>query len=63
MLELQKKVLQNVADNKATFKKELYKSIGWLSSDELSEFLKWVKENFWTTHKEIVQEVFFKYAV
>lgn len=62
MLELQKKVLTNVSQNKETFKKELCKSIIWLSADELSDFKQWVKNNYWDTHKEIITEVLYKQA-
>lgn len=62
MLELQKKVLTNVAQNKETFRKELYKSMGWLNAEELTEFRKWVKVNYWNTHRDIITEVLYKQA-
>lgn len=59
MLDLQKKVLRNVAQNYETFRKELYKSIGWLNAEELTEFRHWVKKEFWDTHREIITEVLY----
>ncbi|MCG8700681.1 MAG: hypothetical protein MI922_21695 [Bacteroidales bacterium] len=59
MLEHQKIVLQNVSYNKSLFKKELCKSIAWLNSAELDQFRLWVREKFWQTHGEIIQEVFY----
>lgn len=59
MLEHQKKVIENIANNKELFKKELYKSIAWLNSYELTQLRKWVRENFWNSHKELIQEAFY----
>ena len=59
MLEHQKKVIQNVAGNAELFKKELYKSLAWLNSYDLTQLRKWLRENFWHTHKGIIQEVFY----
>jgi len=58
MLELQKIVIQNLSDNRRFFIKELIKSKKWLNADELSELEKWVKENFWKTHKDEIEEAF-----
>lgn len=63
MLELQKKVLKNVAENKATFAKELRKSLNWLNDQEIKELKTWLYENFQETHSEILQEVFLREAV
>jgi hypothetical protein len=58
MLEHQKIVLQNVYYNKNLFKKELHKSIDWLSQEELNELWDWLKENYWETHSELILESF-----
>lgn len=58
MLEHQKIVLQNVYYNKNLFKKELHKSIDWLSQEELNELWDWLKENYWDTHSELILESF-----
>jgi len=62
MLEHQKIVLSNVSSNKELFKKELNKSLGWLASYEIYDLYKWLKENYSTTHQDIISEVFSKYA-
>lgn len=59
MLEHQKLVLQNVATNRNLFKKELFKSMAWLNAYELTQFRKWVRETFWATHKDVIQEVLY----
>ena len=56
MLDLQKLVLQNVAEDKRLFKKELRKSMEWLNSDELSELSDWLRENFRDTHFDVIEE-------
>jgi hypothetical protein len=61
MLELQKLVLQNVAYNKGLFRKELLKSCRWLNSQDLQELYKWLENNFWETHKDVIQDVLFPY--
>ncbi len=58
MLELQKLVLQNISADKNLFKKELIKSVLWLTAQEKSELEIWVKNNFWETHKDEINEVF-----
>ncbi|MFW5700805.1 MAG: hypothetical protein ACOCWM_03860 [Cyclobacteriaceae bacterium] len=59
MLEHQKIVLRNVADNMELFKKELIKSLAWLNAHEITQLRRWLKENYRTTHKGILDEVFF----
>jgi hypothetical protein len=60
MLEHQKIVLFNVSENKALFKKELLKSLDWLTQDELKIFWQWLKQNYWETHGEIISIVWEK---
>lgn len=58
MLELQKIVIRNLSGDKKVFIKELIKSKKWLNAIELSELEKWVKENFWDTHRNEIEEAF-----
>lgn len=59
MLELQKKVLVGVAFSKELFKKELKKSVVWLSTAELGDLKKWLKVNYWRTHSEVIADVLY----
>ena len=59
MFELQKLVLKNVASDKKLFKKELYKSIAWLNSNELTKLRIWLRENFRETHQDVIEEVMY----
>jgi len=59
MLEHQKIVLNGVKDNEYLFSKELKKSLAWLNSHELTQLRKWLKENFWDTHKTIIQDILY----
>ncbi len=58
MLRLQQMVLQNVSKDKDLFKQELEKSLKRLQTPEILELHYWLTENFQTTHKEIINEVF-----
>ena len=57
MLEIQKKVLAGVSNDKGLFRKELIKSHKWLDVLELKELKKWVVEKFYDMHKDIINEV------
>lgn len=57
MLELQKKVLAGISFSKELFKKELKKSVVWLSMEDLANLKKWVKANFGQTHGDVIFEV------
>lgn len=57
MLEHQKIVLNGVKNNKKLFKKELIKSMAWLSPHEQTRLRKWVRENFYHLHAEIIKDV------
>ena len=46
MLEYTKTILQKVEFSDLLFKKELAKSLKWLTPGEKEELLKWVKENY-----------------
>jgi hypothetical protein len=58
MLELQKFVLQRVCEDARLFKKELMKSIKWLTLPEVEILKLWVINEFGTRHSEIIKEVF-----
>jgi hypothetical protein len=58
MLEHQKIVIQNLTHDKSLFVNELRKSKKWLNAVELSELEQWVKENFWNTHQNEIEEAF-----
>jgi hypothetical protein len=58
MLQHQKFLLFNLSPLKPLFRKELKKSLGWLSPEEVSELYHWVVTNFWETHKEEISDVF-----
>ncbi len=59
MLELQKFVLQRVSEDARLFKKELIKSIKWLSIPEAEILKHWVIVEYGIKHSEIINEVFF----
>lgn len=57
MLELQKFVLQRVCEDSRLFKRELKKSLRWLSTPEVELLKKWVWQEFGHTHAEILNNV------
>ncbi|MGQ1787054.1 MULTISPECIES: hypothetical protein [unclassified Saccharicrinis] len=59
MLEHQKKVLLGVAKNPRRFRKEIVKSLSWLSQAEAKELYEWVKKEFGTYYSQMLSEVFF----
>lgn len=61
MLELQMLVLQKISADKKMFRKELIKSMKWLNAQEIAKLEIWVKENFWETHKDEINEAFYLY--
>jgi len=58
MLEHQKTVLNGVKYDKKLFRKELTKSMKWLNVYEQTQLRKWVNENFYHLHSEIIEDVF-----
>ena len=60
MLEAQKKVLSGVSNSKELFRKELIKSHAWLNAEELDNLKSWAITHFYTSHSEIIDEVFLK---
>ena len=57
MLELSKKVLNKVSFDKKLFKKELQKSLRWLSKREMTHLKIWTLATF-SQYKGIILEVF-----
>lgn len=58
MLEHQKKVLLGISDDPCLFRKEIIKSLSWLSVKEAEELYKWVKKEFGLYYAHIVGEIF-----
>ncbi len=63
MLAHQKKVLQNVYNDKELFKKELYKCLAWLEKEEIEELVEWLKSNYWNTNSREITAVFKIYMI
>jgi hypothetical protein len=59
MLEHQKMVLKGISFDKTLFKKELIKSLSWLSKEEQTKLLTWVKENFSYKYADVIIDVFY----
>ncbi len=59
MLEHQKTVLQNLSDNRTRFRKELIKSLIWLNSYEQTQLRRWLRENYWQSHKDVIEDIFY----
>ena len=57
MLDFSKKILKKVSFDKALFKKELSKSIQWLSKKEIVALKVWALTSF-SQYKDITLEVF-----
>ena len=57
MLEFSKKVLNKVSFDKKLFKKELQKSLRWLSKREITQLKIWTLATF-SQYKNIILEVF-----
>ena len=57
MLEFSKKVLNKVSFDKTLFKKELQKSLRWLSKREMTHLKIWTLATF-SQYKNIILEVF-----
>lgn len=63
MLEHQLLVLQKVDANRKLFKKELKKSLGWLSDDEIEILKNWVCINYKNKYSDLIREFFGEVAV
>jgi hypothetical protein len=62
MLEYVKTILQKVSFDTALFRKELQKSIQWLTTTEKVELKGWLNYSFNGDHKKIIKDIFDKNA-
>ncbi len=58
MLELSKKILQNVSFDKLLFRKELKKAINWIKPDEKTVLKMWCLATFGQQYAEEILDVF-----
>jgi len=58
MLDHQKIILKQLSHDKEMFRKEIVKSFKWLKSYEIIMLRRWLKENFYSTHADVIHEVF-----
>jgi len=58
MLEYTKTILRKVSFDAELFKKELQKSLKWLNNDDVNSLYNWLIENYYHSHKSIINEVF-----
>jgi hypothetical protein len=58
MLKHQQMVLMNVSHSEELFTKELFKSIGWLGQAEIWMLKRWLEENYYESHGDIIRSVF-----
>jgi len=58
MLEYVKTILQKVSFDLSLFRKELQKSIEWLTASEQVELKSWLIVSFQGDHRKIIKEVF-----
>ncbi|NOZ46874.1 MAG: hypothetical protein GXO79_08830 [Chlorobi bacterium] len=56
MLEHQKTILKSISYNPVLFKKELKKSVKWLSSDDLIMLYDWLIANFGRNYLQLITE-------
>lgn len=60
MLDYVKTILQKVSFDTSLFRKELQKSINWLTSKEKGELKVWLNYSFNGDHKKIIKDIFDK---
>ncbi len=58
MLEVQKKVIENLCHDKELFKKEIKKSMKWLNKKETELLRQWLYARFWETHQKEITMAF-----
>lgn len=63
MLEHQKLILLNVKGDMRIFRKELHKTLRWISDAELEHFRSWLLSNFDEKHQKVIDEVLSEEAV
>ncbi|WP_439185557.1 hypothetical protein [Carboxylicivirga taeanensis] len=57
MLELCKSVLNGVHTDKSLFRKELIKSMSWLTAEDQLKFQTWVRNHFTQQHADVIEEI------
>lgn len=57
MLEHQIAMLENVSNNSNLFRKELEKSMKWLSEEELTDLKRWLLSRYQNKYTKIIEEV------
>ena len=62
MLQFCKTILKNVSFDKQLFKKELYKSLGFLEKNEWMVLKVWCLSSF-ATYKDVIVDVFEKNTI
>ncbi len=62
MLELSKKILQNVSFNQALFAKELSKALKWIKPNEKMLLKMWCLSTFGAQYREIIMQTFQNYT-
>jgi len=58
MLEHQKTILNKVSYNRKLFRKELEKSIKWLSRDDLLALYTWLTIHYSAKYLDVISDVF-----
>jgi hypothetical protein len=58
MLEHQKKLLEQLSYDKELFRKEIIKSFRWLKSFEIIKLHAWLKQNYYSTHRDVIEDLF-----
>lgn len=57
MLEHQKLIIDKLSYDKNLFRKEINKSVQWLKVSDLYKLFDWLRQKYWSTHKEIIVNV------
>ena len=58
MLEYTKTILRKVSFDSELFTKELKKSLKWLNEEDINNLYLWLVENYYHSHKSIINEMF-----
>jgi len=58
MLEHQKTILMNSVHDKNMFRKELVKSINWLTQNEQQKLYLWLKDKYSKMYGDLIEAVF-----
>lgn len=58
MLEMSKKILQNVSFDKSLFRKELSKALSWIKADEALLLKAWCIATFGHVYGDVITDAF-----